>query len=331
MRTLPLFPLLASLLVAFAAHAGDPVVAARLFSEGRSALERGDLETACTRLAESFKNDARVGTAGKLAECEEKRGHLAAARAHWQDAVDLARAQNDARRAAAEDQLVRLDRALPKLVLHASKLAPNETIKVDARVAGEASGPLPLDPGDHVVEASAAGFVSWSSHVHLAGDGSSVVTLEVPALVAMMPPNAPSEAAPHLAPEPSSSAPAVESTSTTAPSSSSPLHTIGMVATGVGVVALGVGGVFLGQAVSLNGQSNSGCVGSLCNATAGDQRRSAYDDGNVATGLLIGGGVVAAAGLAMWIFAPHTRATTGVRVVPVAGAKSAGLVMGGSF
>jgi len=312
------------------AAAGDVDRAARLFADGRAAVDRGDLDQGCAALAESLKDDARVGTAGKLAECEEKRGHLAAARARWQEACDLARTTNDGRRGAAESQLARLERTVPRLVLRTSKMVANESIRLDARILGDAerAGPIAVDPGEHVLEASAPGFAPWSSRVQLAADGS-VTPVDFPSLApsphddaAASAPAPPREASPAMAPG--------------APSASSAFRTGSIVATGAGIVALGVGGVFLGQAVSLNSRSNGpgGCVGNTCaSAHADAQRRDAYADGNWATGLFIGGGALVAAGAALWIFAPGRgrSATGGLHVAPFAGARSAGVFVGGAF
>src|SRR5882672_2555090 len=61
------------------ANAQNGAAADALFQEGQAALERGDLDIACPKLRESDRLDPANGTKLNLADCEEKRGHLASA------------------------------------------------------------------------------------------------------------------------------------------------------------------------------------------------------------------------------------------------------------
>src|SRR5207248_8067153 len=79
------------------AQSNDAGIASQLFDAGRDLMKRGDYASACPKLFESARLEPRVGTLARLAECEEKIGHLAAARGHWKDTVELARAQKDDR------------------------------------------------------------------------------------------------------------------------------------------------------------------------------------------------------------------------------------------
>jgi hypothetical protein len=306
------------------ARASDGVLAAKLFAEGRAAVDRGDLDEGCAKLTLSLQNEPRVGTLGKLAECEEKRGHPATARARWKEAIDLAQGTGDFRRAAAEQELARLDRLIPKLSLRAASRAPNEVFRIDAHAMKDpGSAVVSLDPGEHLVEVSADGFVPWTSHVRLAADGATTV-LEVPMLTPATGP------LPHTAPDESPPERPIEGLESTG---ASPLRTLGIVAAGAGVATLGVGVYFAAEAATLNAQSNgAGCVGNVCEGSAATTRRNAFSDGNVATVLLAGGGALAITGAALWLFSPRkTSPVTGIHVTPTAGAKSAGVSLGGSF
>jgi hypothetical protein len=319
------------------ATTGDPVLASQLFHEGREAIDKGDFDTACAKLTRSLALDVRVGTLGKLAECEERRGHVAAALARWQEAVGLARGNSDVRRSAAEAELTRLDRIVPKVAIHAVRAARGETIRVDARPLdlGEHASPVALDPGEHVVEASADGFVAWSRRVQLAPDGR-VTDVEVPPLAPL---NGPESPAPAPAAPSAQTQPAPLASTAAAPEEvakpSGALRTAGLVTAAAGVVGLGVGAYFLSQAVSLNAASKrEGCVGTACpSGAATDDRRTAYGDGNVATGFFISGAALAAVGGAIFVFAPHgaPRTDRALTVTPQAGARSAGIVIGGTW
>src|SRR5215470_11634124 len=63
------------------ANAASPNVAAatKLFDDGKAALDRGDLATACSKLEESQKLDPSPGTLFFWSQCEDKRGHVAKA------------------------------------------------------------------------------------------------------------------------------------------------------------------------------------------------------------------------------------------------------------
>jgi hypothetical protein len=317
------------------AASGDPVLAAQLFHEGREAIDKGDLDTACAKLTRSLALEVRVGTLGKLAECEERRGHVAAALARWQEAVGLARGNSDARRSAAEAELTRLDRIVPKVAIHAARAARGETIRVDARPVdlGEHASPVALDPGEHVVEASAEGFVAWSRHVQLAPDGR-VTDVEVPPLASTTAAESPAPV-PAAAGASSPPAPLAPATREEVAKPSGTLRTVGLVTAGGGLVGLGVGAYFLAQAVSLNaGSKREGCVGAACpSGAASDDRRAAYGNGNVATGFLISGAALTAIGGAIFALAPRgaPRPDRALTVTPQAGARSAGIVIGGTW
>ena len=57
----------------------DPAAAEALFREGRKLLDEGQLDAACSKLAESQRLDASPGTLGSLAQCHEKQGKTATA------------------------------------------------------------------------------------------------------------------------------------------------------------------------------------------------------------------------------------------------------------
>src|SRR5678815_971664 len=106
------------------AQSGDAGIASQLFDAGRDLMKRGDFASACPKLFESARLEPRVGTLARLAECEEKIGHVAAARGHWKDAAELARAQRDDRAAHAEDEFKRVDAIVPRLILKTQSTPP---------------------------------------------------------------------------------------------------------------------------------------------------------------------------------------------------------------
>ena len=75
-------------------------------------------------------------------------------------------------------------------------------------------------------------------------------------------------------------------------------------ASGAGVVALGVGGVLGGLAMSKAGEANDACPNGLCSAEGNALASDAGLFADTATGLFIGGGVLAAGGALLLILAP---------------------------
>ena len=172
-----------------ASAAGDDplAVAEALFQEGRLLLESGDAHEACPKLAESLRLDRATGTLLALAMCHEVDGHLASAWAEYLEVI--ARAKRDGRpdreeaarqyAHALQPRLSMLDIAVPAAVAR----IPGLVVQRDG-VALEApawSTPVPIDPGPHVVTATAPGRQPFSATV-VVGDVADHQTVTVPLL-----------------------------------------------------------------------------------------------------------------------------------------------------
>lgn len=313
------------------ASSTDAALATELFNAGRDLMKDGNFVAACPKLAESARLDAKVGTLARLAECDEKLGHLASARGNWQKALNLARTQKDSRQAHVQEELARVDATVPKVNLtYVGTTPPGLVVKIDDVALGEGSFgvPLPVDPGKHVVLASAPGKNPWSSTIELKGDGS-VRAVAVPALVDEAS-GAPVSRAPDATPTP---APSPAQPDKPASSGRSTLGTVGLVAAGVGVVGLGVGGYFGLHAKSKYDDSNkNGCDEKTndCSGAGTGLRNDARDAGNLSTVFVVAGGVLAAGGLTLWLLSPgesKTSVQAGALVLPSGGSVS----LSGSF
>jgi hypothetical protein len=284
-----------------AAPAQEEGLATELFNAARELMVAGQHAEACAKLVESARLSLKVGTLGKLAECDEKLGHLVAARAHFQQAQDLARAQGDARLEIVERELARVDALVPRLVLSAgASPPPGMAVSVDGVALGTSAvgTPIPLDPGRHTVLVTAPGKRQWTAVVELKADGKST-TFSVPELA-----DAAAGAATSKGPE--GPAPA--------PGGRSGLAVAGILATGVGAGALSVGAFFGGRAQAKVDESNrAGCLGTACSPDAARIRNEARAAGDVATALVIAGGAALAGGIALWIAAPGPRAAAAAK------------------
>lgn len=275
------------------AQEGDATLATQLFDEGRDEMKAQRFASACPKLAESARLDEKVGTLAKLAECEEHTGHLAAARAHWQQAMDLARTTGDERAAEVGRELSRVDAIVPKIRIVISHPPSGLTLDLDrARLTIASVGvPLPVDPGTHTLVARAEGRTPWTADVETRADGA-LTTVSVPELTL----GASREASPELASQ------------RTSPITTSPLRTVGPILAAAGAVSLVIGTVFGVRALSdKSAAQDAGCNGVTCPTTAaGGLRDDARAAGTISTIFVATGAALALGGVILWIAAPRS-------------------------
>jgi len=137
-----------------------------LFAEGKAAMRNGIYDVACARFAESDQLDPAPGTLRNLAECEEKRGQLLAARRHLRDAI--------ARRPKADilklcsDQLEALERRIPGLTVRLPEnVVQGSTVTLDGVSISDLGERIPVDPGKHILTLDAPGRASSKETVEV--------------------------------------------------------------------------------------------------------------------------------------------------------------------
>jgi len=296
--------LVAALVVAFAPSASaDPATRAAaeaLFAEGKRLMNEGSLDEACPKLAESDRLSPTSGAALALAYCFEKAGKTASAWGAYRLAEGRAKAEGRRdREAAASERSRSLEKRLATLSIRVDGPLPT-TLSLDGVSIARASVGvrLPVDPGSHIVRASAAGMAPFEREVLAPAEGANAeaVVKLVPEATATRPPP---EARPVVAPRPE------------AEREASFWRPTGYVIGGLGLVALGVSAAFGVRAASLNGSSNDDCDGNLCGPTGRDDRLAAQSSGRVSTGFFVAGGISLAVGVVMVLLAP--KATQGVR------------------
>jgi hypothetical protein len=163
---------------------------------------------------------------------------------------------------------------------------------IPAEVLGSA---FPVDPGDHVIEVKARGYLPRTVNASLGVADSRSLSLKLE-----RDPNA-ETAAPAAAAEATGAAPRADEASSSDADSSpqsppkKPNRTPAIVAWGVGAVGLGVGAVFGALAASEHSDLESDCPDNVCPSSKKDALDSAKMKGTVAT---VGFGV-GAAGLAL--------------------------------
>ncbi|WP_437312644.1 hypothetical protein [Sorangium sp. So ce385] len=163
----------------------DTAAAQALFDAARQLMAQGRHAEACPKLEESQRLDPGIGTQFNLAACYEQVGRTASA---WSTFLDVAGAAKAAgqleREKVARQRATALEPKLIRLTITAPADAPADLqVKRDGALVGRAQWgtPVPVDPGKHTVEASAAGRSPFVKTVELNKAGASE-TVAVPPL-----------------------------------------------------------------------------------------------------------------------------------------------------
>ena len=166
-----------------AAGAADMATAEALFQEARGLMEVGKYATACPKLAESQRLDPAVGTLLYLAECYEKNGQTASAWASFELAAAEGRKDKQAERELiAKERAFRLLPVLSRLVISVPAKAVEQGLKVtyDGQSVGAPSweSDIPVDPGKHVIVATAPGRQPWVTEIVIqANNGTTRIVI----------------------------------------------------------------------------------------------------------------------------------------------------------
>lgn len=320
--------------IARAQSSADKATAEALFETAVSLMEAGSYAEACPKLEASQRLDSGLGTLLFLGECYEKLGRTASAWATFREGESIAQGRGDGERAAiAKERWAALEGRLSKLEIEVSaegRIAGLEIKQDGALVPEESWGlALPVDPGEHLIEASAPGRRPWSKRITVA-EGSSVALL-IPGLE-----SAPEEEAP--------AAPAAATRTVEAPvadggaDEGSTQRTAGIVAGGIGAAGVIVGSVFGLRAISRNSRSLDECAPddpTRCTPAGKELRDQAFRAATVSTVGFIAGGVGLATGIALYLTAPSSEAASTaireLRLGTTVGAGTTGLSLEGSF
>lgn len=312
------------------AHAGDVAAAEALFRQGRALMDQGDYAAGCPKLRESYSQDPATGTLLALAVCLERSGLTASAWATYAAVAERAqRDGNSDREEAARERMALLEPELPRLTIDVDRQAaqlPGFQVKRDGREVGSGGWgvSLPVDPGDHVVEATATGHrpLRITVRVELA---SPVGKVQIPTL------------APASEHSPFAETERREELDEGASTGLSPLRIAGLAVAGAGVAALGVGGYFALHARSryADSKDDGACnAANQCNEAGGKLRDDAIEAANAATISALVGAALTGAGVALWVLAPPKRPTgiaRSVQAIPVLEPSRAGVLLRGRF
>ena len=308
-------------------------LAEQLFNQARDLAKAEQWDEACPKFEASLRYDPVLGTQLNLATCYEHTGKLASAWGLYRDAIELAKKSGDAKRVAyAQKQATALEPRLPTLRIALPENPPagmkveRDGIAMDAGAFGVA---LYVDPGAHVVIASAPGFTAFQQSITLV-EGKPE-TLAIPALVA-------EPVAPPAGKEPAAEAqPSLDLTKDT--SSEPPPRTRKYLGLGLGVAglaAVGTGLVFGMKAKSTNNDAKELCGADLiCDQASYSEGKDLVADARaqatLSTVLVLGGGAAIVAGAVVYLTAPRAKERATARLVPTTHDRGAGVAVVGRF
>lgn len=207
------------------------------FNQGRTLFEQGKIPEACAKFQSSLDLEFQRTTLQALAVCREKEGKWASA---WQGFLELARKSSQA----GDEDKARLARKKaadlePKLlyVVLSMDAPPSgleiklDNSKLDASLLGTR---LPVDPGEHVLSATATGKKPWNQKITSSATQTEQA-VKIPALD-----DAPAAPSTSIPPPPAGHTGSFWTTQ----------RTVGAIVGGAGILALGGAAVF--QIVALS-------------------------------------------------------------------------------
>jgi hypothetical protein len=310
-----------SLARADGASSGDELAAEAAFGEGRTLMQKGDYAGACAKFEASQRLSAALGTLMNLAECYAKAGRNASAWVTYKDAAAQAlNTQQKEREQIARGRVSELEPTLCRLVVKPVEPGAGEGVKVtrdgaalDAALFGIG---IPLDPGPHTLVFSGEGKESETKSVTMPAPQTSCpdTVLTFGRLKNAPPPQTDATRLPEQK--------HYDENMHDRPNDGSGRRTLALVAGGVGIVATGVATGFTIDAISKKNASDPECKPAGCTNTGKTLLDHAGTSADIATALFIGGGVLVAAGVVLWITAPSGERTSRIplRVLESGGA-----------
>lgn len=266
--------------------------AEQAFDEGVQLVAKGSYAEACPKFERSQTLDPAIGTQFNLADCKEHTGKLATALLLFEKVAQAAHESGKREREKeAEGRAAALRLRVPRLTIKLGAAAPGLAVTLDeAPLALPPPASIPVDPGEHVVRATAPSRLPFVGRATVAERGQAEVV--VPELAAS-------------ATEPAR--PAV---------TESDGKTQRVVAIGLGVVGLagvGVGSAFGLSSMGKRDDAIAACGSSdpkACRPGPGDPAAlwgDATTAGNISTIAFAVGGVALAGAVVLWILAPSSK------------------------
>lgn len=310
---------IASVLVASTAFAGNKETADVLFKKGKQLAGEKRYAEACPAFEQSMKLDPAIGTQLNIAKCYEDWGRIGKALVAYRVAEKMAKDAKDDREPKIRKLIEALEPEVPRLTIKLPKGAVPDGVVVmlDSEPMTTFGEQLIIDPGPHMIEYTVDGGPKKQKIVPVERSGDSEVTLDVAKdRVVKKQPDA-------------------GETSPEAPTASGRNQRIGGIALGgAGVIAIGVSTALT---LSAKGKYDDAlemhCMNdkSMCNAMGLELTRDARSTANTATVIFLVGAAAVGGGVALYLLAPKSVAAEHAYVVPSVTPDGAGVVYGGRF
>ena len=305
----------------------DSALAQALFEQGKKLMSAGKFAEACPKLEESQRLDPGSGTLLNLGDCYEHLAMFATAWGKYIEAASAAKAAgNPARERVSRERALAVRTRVSNIVVDVADMTSGLEVKRDGAVVGKAqwATPMPADPGEHKVSASAPGKKSWETTVTVGGTAQTFM-VSVPRLDALEtsgPPSRPGSLPPTGVGETHDGAVTPPAQPASVDEGNPGLGTQRVLAIGVAVVGLGglaMGTVFGLQSKSKHDEAAPRCVGGCDDDHGVDLMNEARAAGNVSTVAFIVGIAGVGGAAALWLTAPKVStgsATTQLGVGP---------------
>jgi hypothetical protein len=306
----------------------DTAAAEVLFADAKKLVKEGRFNEACPKFEEAQRVDPTPGTLLNLGDCYQQSSppRTASAWGAYQQAGILAGKRGDsARQEAAAQRAQAIEPVLSKVIVSpvpAARITGLE-VKWDGKLFGPGSWgtAIPVDSGEHTLEANAPGKKSWTGKVTVRANGGTM-TAEVPVLL-----------------QPSASPIGPELTPLETHAGSSTQRTVGVVVGAAGLAGIVVGSIFGVKAMGKDADSHAHCLPSdyiHCDSQGVQLGKDAFSAATVSTVGFILGAAGIAGGVVTFLTAPSSapKPTTGMRHVdarPLVGARTGGLVVSGEW
>jgi hypothetical protein len=293
-----LFAILSRCLCSTSALADEPphdtAMAHDLFDQGRRLLEQQDYQHACQKFEESRRLDSGGGggTLLNLALCRELLGQTGTAWALFRQARSLAvRDRRDDRRDFADrhigeltPQLSRLRVIVPSTARLAGLAVRRNGILLPQGEWGEA---LVVDPGEQILDVTAPGRRSVTLRVHIAPGAT------------------PSDAVIPVLRESPQNGNRSRSSNSHSRWIHGPQNVAGVIVGTAGLATLSIGGLLGARAIRKQHNADALCpTYEHCDPNGIALSSAAVDDGHIATATVIGGAVMLAVGIGLFLTAP---------------------------
>jgi hypothetical protein len=313
-----------ALVLAASAVRAEPTTSSKaaaemLFQQGAELVQQQKFALACEKFEASQKLDPALGTMLRWADCLDRAGKSASAWALFGEAAAIAKGRGETERERIAEQragFLKDNLALLNLKSSAKVLPKDLIVQINGAAIPRESlnTPLPVDPGETVIEVSAPGYKSWSGKLKVS-PGPSQQELVFPALVR----------------EPRAKTPlARQAQRTKVVERDAVYRTVGLVTGGVGLLGLGASGVLGWRAGELGSQSRSHCQQAdpnACDDTGYELRKDALLFADAATISGAVGGALVLTGLGLIVFAPKQESELRAAAAP----GQAGLELRGRF